>query len=218
MQETILFEPHKTVALSKFHPELRFEFPDLPEALFNFALLRAARTLATDGKVIRRRVTVYPYPNVETYKLQSHDGMEICAILGIRALMADNSTRWIPRTFDTPDTLCECSRDMAWYDDMAEELHIRQKCGCRGVYFVSTAVRPADDACELPAEFYSEHLDLLLLGAKSRILRMNNKPWTNLQLATLYEKGFYDGIATAAVDAHTHLQNGKIKMQFGRII
>lgn len=203
--------------LSKFRPELRFEFIDLPDQLFDYALIRAARTIAKDGNVIRRRIVVHPVPEAETYKLRSPDGLEICSILGIwyESCCSEGS---VPRTFVPSPSACLCPRDYAWYDDIEDELHLVQSCAMRCVYYVTVAVCPPDDTCELPAVLYDEYLDLLLLGAKSRILRLNNKPWSNLQLAALYEKGFTEGIAAASVDALTRKQRGVIRMRPGRIL
>lgn len=216
MEPTVLFEPHKTRPLADFYPEMRFEFPDLPDELFAFALIRAARALAKEGKVVRRRSIVHAYPGVTRYSLRSPDGLEVCAILSIRQ-QSCLGTRYIPRRFDPPATAGCCPSDLAWYDDIEQELRI-DAAGCGHLFFLSLAVCPPDNACELPAILYDDYLDLLLLGAKGRILRMSHKPWTDLQLAQVYERSFNAGIQSAAVEVHTHLQRGSIKMNFGRIL
>lgn len=213
-----LYEPFKTVPLSKFHPELKFEFGDLPEQLFDYALIRAARTLAKEGNVIRRRVIVQLYPNAETYKLRSPDGLEFCSILSVyfasSACCCDVELR---RSFDPPRGSLLCARSFAWYDDIEEELHVTG-CHKNDTLYVTMSVCPPDDTCEFPSILFDDYVDLLLLGAKARILRIDNKPWTNLQLATMYEKGFNDGIAAAAVDTFTKHQRGSIKVNWGKIL
>ena len=214
----IQYEQLKTVPLSKFHPELRFEFIDLPTQLFDYALIRAARTIAKDGGVIRRRIVINPTPYVENYKLRSPDGFEVCSVLGIwyDSCCGDGQ---VARGFTPLPSARLCPRDYAWYDDIEEELHIVQGvCRYPCLFYVTVSVCPPDETCELPAVFYDEYVDLLLLGAKARILRLNNKPWTNLQLAALYEKGFTEGIALASVEAHTKKMRGLIKMRPGRIL
>lgn len=216
MNETVLYEPFKTVPLSKFHPELQFEFPDLPEQLFDFALIRAARTIAKDGKVLQRRCVIHPQPNVCRYALRSPDGLELVAVLSIRH-DTPCRTHYVRQSFVAPESSVCCDRHRAWYDDLEECLHI-QTPYLNSIYYVTIAVTPPDAVCDLPAIYYDEYLDLLLLGAKARILRMNNKPWTNLQLAVAYDRSFAEGIQTAAVDTLVHSQTGFIKMQFGRIL
>lgn len=213
----ILYEPFKTVPLHQFRVELKFEFPDLPEALFDYAIIRAARTIAKDGNVIRRRIIVRPYPNAENYKLVSPDGLEVCSVLGIwyDSCCFEGPVR---RSFVPPARACVCPREYAWYDDIDDELHITGRCGSQGVYYILVSVCPPDTACDLPAIYYDDFDDLLLLGAKSRILRMHKKPWSNLQLAAMYEKGFTEGIAAAAVEALTKKQRGVIKTQWGKIL
>ena len=215
--ETILYEPFKTVPISKFRPELKFEFIDLPDQLFDYALIKAARTLAKDGSLIRRRIVIHPVPNAETYKLTSPDGLEICAILGIWYDSCCSEGR-VSRGYQPPANAQVCPRNYAWYDDITDELHILNSCAANRVYYITVSVCPADDACEFPSVLYDEYFDLLLLGAKSRILRMNNKPWTNLQLSVMYEKQFTEGIASASVEAHTKKQRGMIKMHWGKIL
>lgn len=217
MSSSVVFEPFRAVPLSKFYPELRFEFSDLPDPLFDYALIQTARTMAKDGKLVRRRAVITPQGNVTTYSLRSPDGLEVCGILGIR-IATNLGEHLIGRSFDPPAHSRCCGRDLAWYDDIENELHLQPHCACRACYYISLAVCPSDTACELPAVFYDDHLDLLLTGAKSRILRMDNKPWTNLQLAMAYDKAFNAALPSAAIDTHTHLQRGSIKMHFGRIL
>ena len=216
MPPLIVFEPIRTVELEKFLPELRFEFPDLPEQLFKYALLRAARTAAHEGNLIRRKAIINSQRGVTRYALHSPDGMEICAILGIRHSSCCE-TRYMPRSFDPPENSCLCYREMAWYDDKEGVLHVVAAC-TPGTFYVSYAVAPKDDACTLPVEFYDDYLDILISGAKARIYRMGNKSWTNFQLADGYEKDFFQAINAAAVEAHTHKMRGRIKMNFGRTL
>lgn len=144
--------------------------------------------------------------------------MEICGILSIMYDSVCDHSDYVPRAFVAPASAVVCDRRIAWYDDIEGELHIRN-AGCwPTVFYISLAVCPPDDTCELPEAYYSQYSDLLIMGAKALILRMNNKPWTNIQLAAVYDKSFTEGCARATVDAHTHLQRGHIKMGFGRII
>ena len=82
MSETqIIYEPFKTRPLDSFLEELRFEYPTLPAQLFQFYLLKAARNMARQGNLIRRRAAVNLEPCITRYRLESPDGLEICGIL-----------------------------------------------------------------------------------------------------------------------------------------
>ena len=212
------FEPFKTVPLEKFLPELRFEFTDLPDALFKYALIRAARTMAQEGNLIRRRAVIYTKPGVTRYALRSPDGLEIHAILGAKASSCCTTDKRLKRHFEPPMGVHYiCNKDSVWYDEHEEVLHIDLGCHYQEVY-VTLSVVPPDDACELPAIYFDEYVDMLLEGAKARILRQNNKPWTNLQLANAYEKNFTESIAFAAMETHAHKMRGSVKMNFGRVM
>lgn len=216
MQATVVFEPFQEVPLERFLPELRFEFTDLPDPLFKWALIRAARDFAKGSNAIRRRAVLHTQRCVTRYALRSPDGLEICGILGIRG-RACCGEHTVVRSFDPPvDAHC-CRRERAWYDDHDQALHL-QSPYFPGEYFIELAVCPPDDACELPAVLYHEHVDGVLSGARARIYRMGNKPWTNFQLADGYEKHFRETIGEAAVEANTHYMRGGIRMNFGRAL
>ena len=216
MQATVVFEPFRTVPLDKFLPELQFEFEKLPDALFKWALIRAARDMAKTGNLIRRRAVIRTQCGVTRYALRSPDGLEVCGILGIRGIACCDE-HVVVRSFDPPTGARVCGRERAWYDEQDGVLHFHSPY-FPGEYYVTLAVCPADDACELPAILYDDHIDVLMAGARARILRMANKPWTNFQLADAYERHFHEGVADAAVETHTHLMRGGIRMNFGRAL
>ena len=216
MQSAVVFEPFKIVPLDKFLPELQFEFVDLPEPVYKFALIRTARLMAREGNLVRRKVVIRTQPCVTRYALRSPDGLEVCSILGIRGRHC-GCEREVVRSFDPPEGCCSCGRDRAWYDDQEQVLNFKHPY-FPGEYFVTVAVCPNDDACGLPEIFYTELIDTLMSGTKARIMRMGNKPWTNLQLADAYEKDFHDSIADSAVEAATHCMRGGIRMNFGRAL
>ena len=213
----IVHERLATVPVSKFLPELRFEFTDLPDQLFEWALLRTARSLAKDGGIIRRRVIIQTQCGVERYALRSPDGLEVNTILGIKGMSCCDCLHTVPRSFDPPDGCHSCAREEAWYDDQEQELHLISHC-TPGIYFVSMSVVPADDACELPIEFYDDYIDMLLNGTRAKILRLNNKPWTNFQLADAYMRGVEENLREAIIEVNTHKMRGAVKINFGRAL
>lgn len=214
----VVYEPHKTLPLAEFHSELLFEFPDIPSALFDYYLLKAARKMAKDGKFIRRRVVLFTQRCVTRYRLNSPDGQEICAILGIHAShCGDCVPHPVSRSFDPPCTAHCCGRERVWYDDKDSELHFHNPF-FPATYYISMAVCPSRSACELPAEYLNDHLETLLTGTKAYILMLTGRPWTNLQLGNAYLKEFSTAIANEAIEVHTHKQRGSIRMNFGRAL
>lgn len=216
----VVYEPHKTVPLAEFHSELLFEFKDIPSPLFDYYLIKAARKMAEDGSLIRRRAVLHTQRCVTRYRLNSPDGLDICSILSIHAYhCGDCAPHNVSRSFDPPaSSHCTCcGRENVWYDDAEGVLHFRNPF-FPAQYFVSMGVRPSRDACELPVEYLDSYLETLLMGAKAYILMLTGRPWTNLQLGNAYLKAFYESIAKDAVNTFTHKQRGSIRMNFGRAL
>lgn len=213
----IIYEPFRSLPLSKFRDELLFEYPDLPTQLFDYYLLRAARTMATEGHLIRRHAFLEANFGVNRYRLSSPDGMEICGILGIRhnPTCSCISTE-IRRSYVEPEGFFACHREIAWHDD-ENEIHLHPQY-CHGTYHITLAVAPDMDACELPDKFYTNFLSTLNMGTKALLLLISGKPWTNLSLGQVYYNEFMNRIRRDTIETSTHKMRGAVKMGFGRVM
>lgn len=219
-EKTILYEPFKTRPLSDFHDELRFEFKDLPTQLFDYYLLKAAREMAREGNLIRRRAIIHTEQCVTRYRLESPDGLEINGILQARVKPCSCGPYLVPRSFTPPDEssccCCGCNREI-WYDDQDKVLHINSPY-VAALYFITLSVMPEVDACELPEAFLTTYLDTLMLGTRAKIFLITGRPWTNLQLGQGYYNEFLKAIPRAGLEVATHKMRGGVKMQFGRAL
>lgn len=214
----IVYEPFEALPLSEFHEELLFEYPNLPTELFDYYLVSTAIKMAKAGNLIRRRIVIDAQQGVTRYRLNSPDGLDIHAILGIRSAPACSCGAWeINRSFDPPEGAALCGREISWYDPQDNVLHINPPF-CEGRYFVSVAVTPQRGACELPKQYLTEFFPALMMGTKGNILLITGRPWTNLQLGNAYVNEFMNMISTDAVDTATNRQRGAVKMQFGRVM
>ena len=214
----IVYEPNKVVPLADFHAELRFEFPDLPSQLFDYYLLKAARKMAEDGNLIRRRTFLNVEPCITRYRLPAPADMDIVGILAITAEMPCAAHVAVSRQFDEPvDSRFERTLEAAWYDEIEETFNLKAP-RAPGRYKISLSVRPKRDACSLPAEYLDEYLDTLLTGTRAYILLITGRPWSNLQLGNAYLREFSNMIANNSVEKHTHKQRGSIRMRFGRAL
>ena len=215
--ETVVYNPFKTVPLGDFLEELRFEFPDLPDELFRYYLVKAARIMARDGKLIRRRAIIRTQHCVTRYALGSPDGLEICGILSIKAAPCGGCEHSVTRYFVPPVTSCSCSPENASFDPQDNVLHLRSPF-TEAAYHIELAVCPAKDACELPEIYMSEHLDTLVTGARAYILLIPNRPWTNLNLGQAYMNDFMERVSRSGIDTASHKMRGSLKMNFGRAL
>ena len=219
MSETqIIYEPFKTRPLDSFLEELRFEYPTLPAQLFQFYLLKAARNMARQGNLIRRRAAVNLEPCITRFRLESPDGLEICGILRSYIIPCGCCGGHDAReTFTLPQGCTPCGREIVWYDDLEKVLHVRHP-NSPGRLLAELAVMPGQDACELPDVLYTDWLDTLLMGVRAYIMLIPARPWTNIQMGRAYMTEFEKRTSAAAMETATHKMRGSIHMQFGRVM
>jgi hypothetical protein len=217
-QTEVVFEAFRNRPVSDFFEELRFEFQNLPDQLFQYYLVKTARHMANEGALIRRRAVIHANHCVTRYLLESPDGMEINSILSIHALPCGACTgHTVIRSFTPPEHACCCGREIAWYDDFEHVLHV-QNPYTFGEYFISLSVTPSRDACELPTEFYDDFLETLLLGTKANILLIQGRPWTNMQLGQGFYNEYLSRIKEEGLEVATHKMRGAVKINFGRAL
>lgn len=219
MSETqIIYEPFETRPLDSFLEELRFEYPTLPVQLFQFYLLKAARSMSRQGNLIRRRAVINLESCVTRYRLESPDGLEICGILRSYIIPSGCCGGHDAReTFTLPQSLCPCGREVVWYDDLEKLLHVKH-ANAPGRLLMELAVMPGQKACELPAVLYTDWLDTLLMGVRAYVMLIPARPWTNVQMGRAYMNEFEKRITAAAVETATHKMRGSVRMQFGRVM
>ena len=76
-----------------------------------------------------------------------------------------------------------------------------------GAIAAKVALRPTLDATGIPDDLFADHHEAIAAGALFRLLRMQKKPWTNVDLAAAYGQAF-----TSAVDAaRLQQQKGNVR-------
>ena len=213
----VVYEPFKTKPLSEFHAELAFEFPNLPDQLFDYYLIKVARDMARRGNIIRRRAIIHTQPGVTRYRLVSPDECEPLNILSLKRTTCCAPRLDIPRTFVAPDGAIPCTRSIAWYDEHEQALNVELGCNGGDIY-VEMSVTPSSSPCDLPEEYYEKFLPTLTMGAKAAIMLIPGRPWTNAQLGAGLQNEYLKAVGSDAVDTMTHRMRGGIKMRFGRVL
>lgn len=69
------------------------------------------------------------------------------------------------------------------------------------VLLMTVALAPRPASTSYPAWMFSRYNESLAAGAKARLMRMPQKPWSNPQQADLYEKQFHTATSGARADA-----------------
>lgn len=214
----VIYEPYPTIPLTELQEELRFEYPDLPEQLFDYYLTRTAVDMAERGNLLKRRAIIHMESGITRYALRSPDELRLWAILGV--WRGDPChVREVPRSF-TPPPGCVClspGTATVWWDDQEEVLHVSDMCPC-GTLYVSMAVVPDRKACSLPRVYQEEYLETLLMGTRSAIMLITGRPWTNLRLGGQMRAEYYNMIKTLSVDKAMKQQRGTVKINFGRAL
>lgn len=212
----VVWEPFPLVAPTKFFPELRFEFKDLPPQLFEYYVLQTAVDMAEKGNILRRWCVIELEPCVTRYAVLSPDGLRVWTIMGIFRSRGCgiNHTR---RTYGPPIDACCVPENVAWYDPYDHVLHYTGDCGC-GCLFVNVAVVPERDTCELPEIYYGRFYSTLLMGVRARIMLITGRPWSNLRIGGSLMEEYERMLARDAVRVAERQQRGAVKIQFGKVM
>lgn len=216
---TTVWEPWPLTRLEDFHPELRFEFKDLPPQLFSYYILQTAVDMAEKSNLLRRWVNIELESCVTRYALVSPDGLRLWNVMGV--FRSSGSTecgvKHTRRSYGPPEGSCCCSPNVAWWDPYEQVLHYTGDCQC-GVLFVNVSVVPERDACQLPKIYQERFYSTLLMGVRARIMLITGRPWTNLRVGAELMNEYERMLARDAVRVAERQQRGQIKIQFGRVM
>ena len=204
----VQYERFRMVPLSKFHDELRFEFPNLPSQLFDYYLIKTAIKMARDGNILRRRIKIDVQPGVPNYDIDLPEGLSLIGIL-------DATHGHCERPAKRGILPQPCGRENIWYDDIEKEINFDN---IDGPMYVLISVAPTQKACYLPSEYKETYLETLVTGTRASIMMITGRPWSNLQLGAALEQRFKQMVSNDAVELMTHKQRGGIHMNFGRVL
>lgn len=184
------------VALSEFAKYVRPDVPECPDILINDAILRAGIEFCKRTKIVKEEITITTVANQAKYELAVTDGMEPEEILEVKRPDADNL---VPANFHDFKQW-HLDRDTGqpnWYylDDI--ELVLGMIPDGEEDLVVSVKLRPTDTATALPDELARRYKEKIAHGAKSILMMMAKKPWTDLQMAAFNEAKFQEAIDKA---------------------
>lgn len=219
MKTVVQFDRYKTVPLSKFREELAFEFPTLPDEMFEHYLLRVARDMAAQAQLIRRRLTIPFTPCVTRYFLDVPDGLELKSLMSVRHAPTGNleqGSKELPRFTSAPEHITAFTR-AAWLDVYENVLTIIMP-QAEGVCYAVVSALPSRDACELPAEYLDDFHDTLLIGTKAQLLMLTGRPWTNVRMGGELHNEYRRQVADLGVVELRNKEAGIIRMRHGRAL
>lgn len=183
-------------AWSYWFPDLAIHVPGCPSVLMVHELRRAAQTFFERSRAWR--VTQAPIAvGAEVSELPSAPTDATMDLVEVEAAWYDG------KPLD-PITLEEL--DNAFHDDWQAHTgtpsrYLEPTAGTLRLYPVPVAaattglklrliVKPSDTSLGLPDDMAARYRDAIHLGAKSRLMAIPNKTWTNLELATAFGTSF----------------------------
>lgn len=212
----VVFDRMPSVPLESFRPELRFEFPDIPDQLFDAYLRLTAIDMAWKAPLVRRSLTIHMLPGVTRYDITPEDGTTMRAIL--RASLSSGGgcgVRDIPRFSSEPGGPCG---EGIWYDAEEKVLHTNTPCECGSRLRVVMAVVPSSDSCELPVVYRDDVYPTLIMGTRARLLMISGRPWTNMRVGGELHNEYNRMLGRDSVRKHMGRQAGIVRMDFGPVM
>lgn len=172
-------------------PDLFIELPNCPEQLIKQHLRLIAREFCRETEAYR--IELDPIDIVSgtvEYNLNTGTNGSISRIIWVKK--GDNIT-------DANDQTNPLSPgDYYLKDEWTLVLYSEPSSSITDGLIVKVAIRPDfDEDASLPPWFLERYADRLISGVKSKLLRMNNKPWTDRGLAGLYSNEYNSGIIDA---------------------
>lgn len=83
---------------------------------------------------------------------------------------------------------------------------------------ISMVLQPTRDSVGVEDEFFDEYVEAISNGAISRMARIPQKPWTNMELAAAMGIVFQADIRNARIEAHRGFTNADLQVQFNKIV
>ena len=207
----------KTLPLTNFTEELRFEFPDLQQPLFDYYCVEVARIMASEGHLFKTVIEFNTKQNVTRYLLDTKDESEIIGIYRITSRDVNTTDVYIEvdRTFTKPQRVVPINR--AWFDTVQSVLHVKTVYE-HGVMNVYTYTSPVLGTCSLPEVIRTKYWQTFMLGVKGKLLLITGRQWTNLQLGQAYYTEFKKQLAIDSITKSTNGMVGVAKINFGRAL
>jgi len=220
-----------SVALSTLYPELRVELPGIPEPLLVAATKRIARQFFRKSEAWR-----YDLDNVMDYTISATfptitpgtdiptdthvvriDTVRYGVTNASRTLLfvprdqLDRETpSWATQTGTSPRNWTNVAAGTAQIVPIASAtvstcLHIR------------AIIAPSPDLVSLPDFLFYEFEETIKFGVLAQLMKVPGKDWSNVNLSTLYQKKFTNGIGEAKSKAQAEYGQPNREMVYGGI-
>jgi hypothetical protein len=213
-------DPGARARLSDLALDLGLEYADLPGNVLAHFLRRAAILACGHDLCPREARPRIRGDGGRVLLLPPGGDEEVHAVLGFRALPTPEAP--------CPERTRRYCREPASLGDGATalwlsgpgEVSIRRPAGLAwpGLYEVAFSARPTRDAQTIDARLASDHLEVLLDGARWLIHGVSGKPWSQPALAEAHRARFLQGLGQAKALWLSGRQRGLQRLAGRRIV
>lgn len=174
--------------VSDFRTDLLIEFPDVPIPLIDREVIRAVIEVCEKAYVWKEQLN----PQIattgnQTMHLRTPKGSRIAGIVEAY----QDGHRVVSATEKELDTSDSSWRDSDVQSETINYFYLKDRSTAvlsdipskRMRFLIVALLKPSLEATEIPDFIREDYADLIISGAKFRLLKMNGKPWSNPNLA-----------------------------------
>lgn len=183
------------VPLSDFRSEVLTEISDCPVALVDRATRRAAIDFCEYTLTWRRELDPhYTWQGGHTLDLDLEPQSRIAAVLYVQ----NDGIKVVPATESKVDSTIEGWRNPDHQSSVAQYFFLPTRETLRLVLTpesskavsIIAALKPIQGATKLPGSLYEDHVEAIGYGAKSKLLSMRGRPWSDPKFASYNKTEF----------------------------
>lgn len=186
-------------ALSAFAKYVRPEVAGCPEIEILDAILRAGIQFCKESRAVKQPSSITTVAGTSEYAITLPTGLIPEEILSVKRGQFDDLEASSFHSFQNKNLHSISGAPGYFYMNESDKLVLGAIPNSAETLDVWLRVRPIEDATVLPDLLFSRYRYEIAHGAKSILMLMKDKPWTDIQQAGIYQTLFNDAIAESNV-------------------
>lgn len=208
---TIVTDLYPKVSLEEFLPELRVEFPEVPDEMLMYYSRLAAIEICERAKILTRTITICLEPCVGNYLLEAPDCVRVVAIESICRHQESGCGYPVTRLTNRPCYI-QCFSSVSWWEQ-PNIIWFKPAPSTREYADVRVCVSPSLEACEIDEVLATQYREIVFLGVRYRLYGIPRQKWSSEPMAIQTRQDFDMRLVTAGTDKLLGGQRGLIRMK-----
>lgn len=208
---TVVVDAFPKIPLEDFLPELRVEFPEVPDEMLMHYSRLSVMEICERANVLTRTISICLEPCVENYLLEAPDCVKVIAILSVCRHQEGGCPSSVTRLTNTP-CYVPCFKSVSWWEQ-PNIIRFKPAPSIREYADIRVVVSPTREACEVDEVLATTYRELVFLGVRYRLYGIPRQKWSSEPLAVQTRQDFDMRLAAAAIDKLLGGQRGVIKMR-----